>query len=167
MMMRLFFLTVSVGGAIALSPMAIFARPSYAATTIFRCETPNNRPTTIIRSSSSDGVSEDKPFLFWYNAFSPPRARQLCNQVSTQLQRRAQRGEDIRIITGRVQGKFVVCFASTSNGDCTANSEKLFTLAPGEDPNIIRNKLFDTDVRDILNESSGRTYGRVRLFIFW
>jgi hypothetical protein len=154
------------GAAIALSSTAIFTQPSYAESTTFRCVTRNGKPTTMVYISSNTGSQEEVPFLNWYRAFSSPRAKQLCEEVSEKLQSHSKNAQEIYLTTGQVEGKFVVCFAKTSNERCSSNSEKLFTLAPTDDPNLVLSKLPDSTVTDTLNESSGRTYGNVRLTFF-
>lgn len=159
-------LTGLTGVAIALSSTAIFTQRSHAESTTFTCVTRNGEPTTIVNISSKDGTQEEVPFFNWYRAFSSPRAKQLCEEVSKKLQSHSKNAQDIFLTTGQVEGRFVVCFAKTSNERCSSNSEKLFTLAPTDDPNLVLSKLSDRSVTDTLNESSGRTYGNVGLTLF-
>lgn len=153
------------GAAIALISTAIFTTPGRAESTTFRCVTRNGEPTTIVHISS-DGSQEEVPFLLWYRAFSLPRAKQLCEEVSKKLQAHSKNAQEIFLTTGQVEGRFVVCFAKTSNERCSSNSEKLFTLAPTDEPKLVLSKLSDSTVTNVLNESSGRTYGNVRLTLF-
>lgn len=164
-----FIVMVLCGGAIALSPTAIFSQPSRAANTTISCDRPNSQPTTVIISSATNGKPQRDNFLHWYRAFPLPRARQLCQRVQTQIQRRINRGEDIRITTGNVGRRFVVCFAKTTNPDerCNASSEMLFTPIRSDNSNRIEANLLDSSMANPRGQSAGRTYGRVRFFILW
>lgn len=161
-----FPLTGLTGAAITLSSTAIFTPPSHAESTTFRCVTYNGEPTTIAHILSKDGRQEEVPFFNWDRAFSSSRAKQLCEQVSKKLQSHSKNAQEIFLSTGQVEGKAVVCFAKTSNERCSSNSEKLFTLAPTDDPNLVLSKLADRSVTNTLNESSGRTYGDIGLTLF-
>ena len=154
------------GAALAVSSTAIFPQPSLAKSTSFKCVTRNGGSTTMVHISSNDGSHEEVSFLNWSRAFSSPRAQKLCEEVSKKLQNHSQKAQEISLTTGQVKGKFVVCFAKTSNERCSSNNETLFTLAPTDNPNLVLSKLFDRSVNDTLNESSGRTYGNVGVTLF-
>ena len=144
-------LTFLSGMAIAVGATAVYTQPSHAGTLAFKCSNPDTQPTTVLYSQSSDGASSELPIFKWYQAFSPNRAKKLCNDVSRKLEQQPENRRQEKVIgLGNIRGKSVICLTEkTKPGQiCNSNDEILFEFAPKENPNLILPKLVESKMRD-------------------
>lgn len=125
------------------------AQPNEAQTkkSKYNCVERNGNPTTLVETER--GIIE---LIVWKSDFfqnSGWNPLKRCQEVTTRFQEFSEAGELKYVTTGQINGSNVICVANLSNPkeNVCKNNGLLITLEPNDNPQQVKNDLFNVNDR--------------------
>lgn len=144
-----YLLTLSISTVVALGIILVDEKSTVASEAIFYCQSNNNTPTTMVKTSNG----AKQPVFHWnldaVNIKTKPKP--LCDSVTQKLNKYLMEGNDLSSLIFKASITFDQEDSTTLPAVCVARKEKpcqllLFTLepAPSENPQVSASNALDS-----------------------